>query len=57
MVYPNFKSEVADETGKLGSKYPSNLFLTACEFGNLNAVQYSGVALKGRAGNAEWRTW
>ena len=40
MVYPKFKSDVTDETGKLGSKYPSNLFLTACELGNLNAVQY-----------------
>ena len=40
IVFPKFKSEVSDETGKLGSKYPSNLFLTACEFGNLNAVKY-----------------
>ena len=40
MMYPDFESEVADEIGKLGSKYPSNLFLTACELGNLNAVQY-----------------
>ena len=40
MVYPEFKSEVANETGKLGSQYPSNLFLAACGMGNLNTVQY-----------------
>ena len=39
MMYPDFKSEAADETGKFVYE-ASILFLFACQSGNLNAVQY-----------------
>ena len=39
MMYPDFRSEVADETGRLVYE-ASILFLFACQSGNLNAVQY-----------------
>ena len=38
-MYPDFRSEVADETGRLVYE-ASILFLFACQSGNLNAVQY-----------------
>ena len=42
MMYPDFKSKVRNDTGELASKFPSlsHLYLIACEFGNLDVIQY-----------------